>query len=191
MEREMKQVKPAFKMRHILFVSALLCAMSSHAQEVVWASKVVSFSSQVGQGKYAATKALGKPDASPDSTWNGWQPNGSGKEETIVVEFDTPLKAKNVLIVEAMNTGYVRRVAVISDDGIEYDVAHYSSRPGTKNVRLTQINVADFDVKVTAVKIILIPIRNVPTTIDAVGITTSTATFVITKTHEVVQSEVK
>ena len=172
-----------------MVVFAILCAFPSYAQEIVWASKVISHTSQAGQVRFSANMALGKPNATADSTGNGWQPNGTGKEETIVVGFNAPIHAQKVLIVESMNTGYIRRVALISTDGDEYDVATFPARPGTKNARLVQINVADFNINVAAVKVALIPIRNVPTTIDAIGITTSTLPFTLTKSHEVIATK--
>jgi len=171
---------------HLVVAFMFISATSVFSQDVVWASKVVSFSSQVGNHHHSANKALGKPDSKIDSTKNGWQPMGSGKEESIVVGFDKLIHAKKVLIVEAMNTGYIRRVAIIGTDDLEYDVASFPVKPGTKNARLVQINVADFNIEVKAVKVVLVPIRNVSTTIDAIGVTSSDESFVLSKNHEIV-----
>lgn len=176
---------------HLLVACMFMSATAVFAQDVVWASKVVSFSSQVGNHHHSANMALGKPNSKIDSTKNGWQPHGSGKEESIVVGFDKQIHAKKVLIVEAMNTGYIRRVAIIGTDGLEYDVASFPVKPGTKNARLVQINVAEYNIEVKAVKVVLVPIRNVSTTIDAIGITTSDETFALSKNHEIVVAEPK
>ena len=103
---------------HLLVAFMVMSATTVFSQDVVWASKVVSFSSQVGNHHHSANMALGKPNSKIDSTRNGWQPLGSGKEESIVVGFNTQIHAKKVLIVEAMNTGYIRRVAIIGTDGL-------------------------------------------------------------------------
>jgi len=166
-----------------------ISASAVFAQDIVWASKVVSFSSQAGNHHHSANMALGKPNSKIDSTKNGWQPQGNGKEESIVVGFEKQIHAKKVLIVEAMNTGYIRRVAIIGTDGLEYDVATFPVKPGTKNARLIQINVAEYNIEVKAVKVVLVPIRNVPTTIDAIGITTSDEAFALSKNHEIVVAE--
>lgn len=171
---------------HLLVAFMFMFATAVFSQDVVWASKVVSFSSQVGNHHHSANMALGKPNSKIDSTRNGWQPLGSGKEESIVVGFDKQIHAKKVLIVEAMNTGYIRRVAIIGTDDLEYDVATFPVKPGTKNARLVQINVADYNIQVKAVKVVLVPIRNVSTTIDAVGITASDENFTLSKNHEIV-----
>lgn len=171
-----------------LLLSVLFSA-SLYAQDVVWASKVVSHTSQVSSSNYSASKVLGKPNAPKDTATNAWQPNGSGKEESIVVAFDSPIKAKQILIVESMNTGYIRRVSAIDAHGMEYEVAHFPAKSGGKGPHLMRINVADFNINISSVKIVMVPIKYVPATIDAIGITMSDKPFMITKTHQVEMAE--
>ncbi len=179
--------KAFFKLGAIVF--GLLCSSVAFAQEIVWASKVASFTSQASAHKYSAQMALGKPDATADSTGKGWQPVGSGKVETIVVSFEKPIHAKQILIVEGMHIGYIRHVYAISTDGVEYDVAQLGARPGSKNINLVTVNVADFDIKIAQVKVVMFPIRNVASTIDAIGITDSEQHYTLTKTHEMIAAQ--
>ena len=184
-------MKSKIKSIYFLVAFIFLNAATVFSQDVLWASKVVSFSTQVGNQNHSANKVLGKPDSKIDSTRNGWQPIGSGKEESIVVSFKSNLHAKKVLIVEAMNTGFLRRVYIIGTDDLEYEVANFPVKPGTKNARLVQVSVGDYNIEVKAVKLVLIPIRNISTTIDAIGITSSDETFALSKNHEIVLAEPK
>lgn len=164
----------------------LLCNLSSFSQDIAWASKVDKYSSQVGSTAFSSKQILGKPNARTDSAGNGWQPQGSQREEFIVVEFDTVIKTKQILIVESMNTGYIRRVSAFDSDGMEYDVAHFPPKSGMKGPKLVKINVADFSINVKSVKLTLVPLRHVPTTVDAVGITASDQDFMLTKDLQIV-----
>jgi len=168
----------------VAFVFA--CSLSSYAQEIIWASKVDKYSSQVGTSSFSAKQILGKPNARPDSTGNGWQPHGTQREEFIVVEFDTIVKSKQILIVESMNTGYIRKVSAFDNQGMEYDVAHFPAKSGMKGPKLLKINVADFSINIKSVKVTLVPLRHVPTTVDAVGITASDEDFMLTKNMEII-----
>ena len=158
-------------------------ALVSNAQGIVWATKVEKFSSQVGEKAYAAKQVLGKPNSTPDSTGNGWQPYGSNKEESITVSFDTVIQSKQVLIIESMNTGYIRKVSAFNEDGLEYDIAAYPPKSGAKGPKLIQINVEQFSIKIKSVKVTLVPLRNVPVTIDAIGITASDKPYTLNKTN--------
>jgi hypothetical protein len=161
----------------------LAIAAVAQAQEISWASKVEKFSSQTGTKNYSANQVLGKPNASHDSTGNGWQPVGSNKEEFIIVSFDNVVKTKQIFIVESMNTGYIRRVSAFSEDGLEYNVAAYPPKSGAKGPKLVSINVSEFNINVKSVKIVMVPLRNVSTTIDAVGISSSDTPYSLNKVH--------
>lgn len=170
-------------------IAFVLIGLTSNAQDIVWASKVINVTSEVGKTKYSAQMALGKPNTTPDSTGNGWQPVGSGKEESIVVGFDKTIPVHKVLIVESMHTGFIRRVYVIDADGNEYQVAHFTPKSGSKGTKLIQIDASEFSIKATAVKVVLVPIKNVSTTIDAIGITAASDKYMIDKMHQVVAME--
>lgn len=179
---------PSFSqlVRAYIGVFILLGSIPSFSQDIVWASKVDKYSSQVGSTAFSAKQILGKPNARPDSAGNGWQPNGTQREEFIVVEFDTVVKTKQILIVESMNTGYIRKVSAFDNQGMEYDLAHFPPKSGTKGPKLIKINAADFSINVKSVKLTLVPLRHVPTTVDAVGITSSDQDFMLTKNMEIV-----
>lgn len=164
----------------------LLSSLPTFSQDIAWASKVDKYSSQVGATAFSARQILGKPNARPDSASNGWQPQGTQKEEFIIVEFDTLIKTKQILIVESMNTGYIRKVSAFDNEGMEYDVAHFPPKSGMKGPKLVKINVADFSINVKSVKLTLVPLRHVPTTVDAVGITSSDQDFMLTKDLQII-----
>ena len=160
----------------IVFI-VLLCCNISFAQEIVWANKVLKFSSETGTKAYSANQILGKPNATPDSVGNSWRPNSQGKPETIEVSFSSKIKAKQLFIVESLNPGFIKSVVVKNSDGIEFPVASYISKSAIKGPRLLNINLADYSMNISSVIITLIPVKNVSVTIDAVGLTDSENAF--------------
>ncbi|MBC7390395.1 MAG: hypothetical protein H7329_14355 [Opitutaceae bacterium] len=166
------------KMKSALFVCTILFSFNlSFAQEIVWASKVVKFSSETGTKAYLANQILGKPNATPDSLGNTWRPNSQGKPETIEVSFNSKIKAKQLFIVESLNPGFIKSVVVKNSDGIEFPVASYISKSAIKGPRLLTINLSDYSMNISSAIITLIPIKNVSVSIDAVGLTDSENTY--------------
>jgi hypothetical protein len=79
-----------------------------------WASEVIAFSSQWGEGSWSAAQALGPPD-----TWSygdhetAWCPSSfDGTIEYIELGYDTPVYATGATIRETCGNGYVIRVDV-------------------------------------------------------------------------------
>jgi OmpA-OmpF porin, OOP family len=88
----------------------------SSAQDVQWASKVISFSSQVSPKEYSAQQVLGKPNKCPASgdskcAWFGASDGlFGGREERIKVGYDKPMQIQQVAIAENFNPGAVEQV---------------------------------------------------------------------------------
>ncbi len=180
--------KGVLKVKNAILIA--VCLTSYHytvAQEIVWASKVVKFSSETGIKAYSANQILGKPNATPDSSGNAWRPNSQGKPETIEVSFNSKMKAKQLFIVESLNPGFIKSVVVKNSDGIEFPVANYISKSAIKGPRLLTINLADYSMNISSAIITLIPVKNVSVSIDAVGLTDSENTFKLVNNVQVEQ----
>ncbi len=150
-------------------------------QQVQWASRVVSFSSE-GRGdgggqQYKATQVLGKPSVLPNladspCAWSPLYPD-SPSEEWIRVGFETPQLARQVLIAENINPGAVIRVILYDEQGREYPVyTNPEALPRTDG--MLRIFPKDSAFLVREVKVFLNGSRiKGPNQIDAIGISDS------------------
>ncbi len=152
-----------------------------YAQDVQWASEVLSFSSQVSAKEYAAAQVLGKPNKCPASgdspcAWYGRSDgefNGGG-EERIKVGYTKPMQIQQVAIAENYNPGSVQDVILYDLQDKPHKVFH--TDPGSVGVASRVMNVffIKTDYKVKAVELILQPgkVRGL-NEIDAIGISDS------------------
>ena len=157
----------------ILFVFVLiyfpLCA-----QNVQWAYKVLDFSSQKSNKQSSAKQVLGLPNAYPAglSNINAWEPKGNGHEQSIKVGFLTPIKPKQIVIVESFHPGTIKQLFVYDADGKEFEITNYTNTAATKSSRLLQVKTTALNFYVLAIKIVLATDKNVGE-IDAIGMTES------------------
>lgn len=94
--------------------------ISTHAQQVQWASKLIKFSTDLGGKQNSIKRILGKPDAFPQggSSPNAWMPkNALDGREVVVVGFDKPQTVKQVAVFENLNAGSVVRISVDTGSG--------------------------------------------------------------------------
>lgn len=77
------------------------------AQQILWADRVIDFSSEQFSIEFAAKQALGKPDVLPAKGENplAWSPRFAGKQEFITVGFENAMPIKQVAIAETANPG--------------------------------------------------------------------------------------
>ena len=157
----------------------LLCAVTAFAQDVQWASEVISFSSEVSPKEYSAKQALGRPNKCPSTgdspcAWVSKSDGRAGGEERIKVGFAKPMQIQQVAIAENFNPGAVQQVIV-------YDLQDkpnrvYYGEPGAAGTKARVMNVffTRTSYKVKAVEVILqtgkVPGYN---EIDAIGISDS------------------
>ena len=163
----------------------LLLVYAAQAQEVLWANKVLGFSSEfqqevVGQ-EFRAIQALGRPNKYPVAgespcAWTPYNADSQG-EEWIKVGFGVALRAKQVVVAENHNAGAITRVFAYTPNSTEVliyeDHAPYA---GKESARLLSIPIKDSTLVISAVKVVLNPARvRGYNQIDAVGISASTA----------------
>lgn len=134
--------------------------ISLHGQSVMWADKVVGFSSQYGDKQYSANQVLGKPNVLPafkDSPC-AWSPllEESRTDEWIHVSYNTPIRAKQVAVAESYNPGAVSRIFVYDTRGKEYLVyKNDMPQPLRENGRMLCVPIKDVLFEIKSVKVVL------------------------------------
>jgi len=110
---------------------SVLAWSHGYGQEVLWANKVLGYSSEFRPAQYGfafrAKQVLGQPNKLPDfgNSPCAWQPaEADGRnEEWIKVGFEKPVPLRQVAIAENFNPGAVTRVYAYDEAGKEYLVA--------------------------------------------------------------------
>jgi OOP family OmpA-OmpF porin len=166
--------------RSTLLGSLFIFASSAYAQDVQWASEVISFSSQVGTKEYSAQQVLGKPNKCPSAgdspcAWFG-KSDGlyGGKEEHIKVGYKKPMQIQQVAIAENYNPGAVEKVILYDMQDAPHVVYHGEAAPVAQQSRVMNVTFLKTDYKVKAVELVL-QCGKVPgfNEIDAIGIANS------------------
>ena len=162
----------------IIMLLALLSARSVvQAQEtVVWASGVVMVSSEYGGFQYSAIQSLFKPNVYPSGGEhpNAWRPKKSDRFEYIVVEFDKPIRAQQILIAETENPGAISRIYAYDDDNNEYTIYDLPPKPINLKNRLYNyfFPMTDYEIRMVRIELegAAVPGFN---SIDAIGLSDS------------------
>ncbi|TLV01233.1 OmpA family protein [Dyadobacter luticola] len=134
------------------------------AQQVLWASKVLGYSSEYRPGQYGhayrAKQILGIPNKLPDfgnspCAWSPAEADGRG-EEWIKVGFEKAIPAKQIAIAENFNPGAIVRVLAYDESGKEYLVSETPAAQQAVKGRMLHVFLKQ-NVLVNAVKIVLEP----------------------------------
>lgn len=177
---------PRILLRHYkIFLAAcitMICAQVSTAQDVLWASKILGYSSEFRPSQfgneYRAVQILDEPDKLPDvgDSPCAWSPAlaESSSEEWVKVGFSRPVKLKQVVIAENFNPGAIIRVYGYDTNGQEFLLEGGSALEarGEKGRLLHVFPAAGLEIIAQAIKIVMLPAK-VPgfNQIDAIGIT--------------------
>jgi len=157
----------------------IICFILVHpiiAQDVEWASKIISFSSELSSKQYSASQVLGKPDVLPEGgdSPNAWLSSNPNGEEFIKVGFDHPKKIQQIAIAESYNPSAISQLFAYDAQDNEYLIATFTPRPIDLNGRLLNVFFDRTEFEVHAIKIIL---RGISVQgyngIDAIGIADS------------------
>ncbi len=95
------------------------------AQNVQWASEVVSFSSQEYKSDFSALQVLGVPNSLNDEQVSrfAWSPkNKGGSNEYIKVKFKQAIPVKQILVFENFAPGSISRIDLIEPSGKSHKV---------------------------------------------------------------------
>ena len=160
----------------LIFLTCLVMAGGSQAQNVQWASEVLEFSTQLSDKQYSAQQVLHKPNVLPSTgeSPNAWTPRNPNSIEFIKVGYENPMPIQQIAIGESYNPGSVRRVFVYDVEGNETMVYDFEPKPAGIQGRLLNIFFEMTPASINAVKIELDG-RSVPgyVSIDAIGISDS------------------
>ena len=131
--------------KSIFHFAFLLCPFLLSAQDgkqkVLYASKVVSFSSEFSYELYSAQQILGEPNALPtggDSPF-AWSPKRQTGMQDITVSFQEDMEIEQVAIGECYNPGAVYRVYAIESNGTEHLINEYKPKPIRQDSRLLHL----------------------------------------------------
>ncbi|UII23010.1 OmpA family protein [Fulvivirga ligni] len=169
----------------LLIITFFLFNTQVNAQKVLWASKVIEFSSerktpmhlaQLAGESYKASQILGEPDIYPGSEGSSraWTPKKPDQEDFIKVGFAEPISIQQIAIAESINPTAIWRVFAYDENGGEHFINEFTPRPIPLKSRIINIFTDPTPYKVTAVKVILHG-KDVPgyNGIDAIAISDS------------------
>lgn len=117
--RTLPRLSVAWQLRLLALLLSGALLPTAQAQQVQWASRVVSVSSQRTEKKnadYSPDKLLREPDALPEGeeSKNAWSPaKEDSKKEIIEVRYAKSLPCKQVVVVENYNPGSVTKIEVV------------------------------------------------------------------------------
>ncbi len=160
----------------IIHIVLILLSISTIAQEVQWASKVIDYSSELSDKEYAAEQVTGKPDVLPQGgdSPNAWMPLNPKNSEYIKVWFDNPIPIQQIVIAESFNPSATHQIYAYDNEGTEYLINTFSPGPIPQKGRLLHVFIERTDYEVTSLKLVLdglsVPGYN---GIDAIGISDS------------------
>lgn len=145
---------------HTLLFLFILAGYTCSAAEIMWASKVISYSSQLDLNSYSAKQVLGPPSRLPNFGDCGcaWSPSMSENffEEYIRVGFDKRIRVSQIVINESFNAGAIKAIYLFD----QYNIPHLVwERPAEGNKwelgRVFSINITPTDFASNDLKLVL------------------------------------
>jgi outer membrane protein OmpA-like peptidoglycan-associated protein len=129
-------------LKHFFGISLIVFSLTIQAQEktqkILYASKVVSYSSEFSFELYSHIQILGEPNALPtggDSPF-AWSPKRQTGQQQITVSFPEDIEIEQVAIGECYNPGSVSKVFAIEPSGMEHILNDYTPKPIRQDSRL-------------------------------------------------------
>jgi OmpA-OmpF porin, OOP family len=142
--------------RIVLSFALIICfSLTSQAQKLQWASKIIEFSSELTPVQYSAQQALGKPNVLPagGQSPNAWTPDKPKRKEFLKVGFATPMSIRQVAVAESYNPSALFRVLVYDESGKEYVLNTLNPMTVPLKGRMLNVFVEQTPYKVVAVKL--------------------------------------
>ena len=161
----------------------LVCGKLFAQQPVLWANKLLGYSSEYRRDSYGyafrAKQVLGEPNKLPDfgissCAWSTALPDGRN-EEWVKVGYEKSIALKQVAIAENINPGAVIRVYAYNESGKEFLIYDEKATPLQVKGRMLRIFPKQENLIANAIKVILDPSKvGGFNQIDAIGISIST-----------------
>jgi len=124
------------------FLAIAICANSqTQKQEILYASKVLGFSSEYSFELYSSQQILGEPNALPVGGDNpfAWSPKRQTGQQFIIVGFDKEIEIEQIAIGECYNPGSISKVIAIEPNGKEHLINQFTPKPIRQDSRLLHI----------------------------------------------------
>ncbi|MEE2910640.1 MAG: hypothetical protein VX830_09585 [Candidatus Poribacteria bacterium] len=143
---------------------------------ILWADKVLKFSSQYGEVDWSAEQILGEPDTYPahGDRPTAWSPSISRKTPTefVRVGFANPTYMEGLKIYETCNPGAINQVFAIDQNGVRHMVWQNDIPEITiLKRRIFRLNMPATSYKISSIEIHLIPSSDGSLNqIDAIGL---------------------
>jgi len=163
-------------MKTYLFLVLSLITCYSYAQEVQWATEVIEYSSQFSGKDFSAAQVTGPPNAFKFGGKDpmAWMASSPDAQEYLVVGFGSPIKIRQIAIVESNNPGAIEMIYVYDENKDAHLVGSFIPGPIQANNRILNVFLPAYDFNITSVKIVLDgSMVSGANSIDAVGVSTS------------------
>ena len=163
-------------MKTYLFLVFSFITLYSYAQEVIWATEVIEYSSQFSGKDFSASQVTGPPNAFKFGGKDpmAWMASSPDSPEYLVVGFGSPMKIRQIAIVESSNPGAIEMIYVLDENKDAHLVGSFIAGPTEVKNRILNVFLPTYDFNITAVKVVLdgslVPGAN---SIDAIGVSTS------------------
>ncbi len=140
---------------HVTIVDGGSLSVAAASGDVAqYADELIAFSSQYDNGNYAATQALGPPDATGYGGYRVWVPQAqNGTTESITLGFSRPVHATGVTIREARGNGFVTQVEVRDEASGDYHTVFSGTDPTAAGA------LADFPISFAATAFLVDAVR--------------------------------
>lgn len=124
-----------------LFLFFFFFQVSAQNQEILYADKVISFSSEYSWELYSANQILGEPNALPLGGDNpfAWSPKRQTGKQFIIVGFAKEIEIDQIAIGECFNPGSIYKVIAIEPNNREHLINQFTPKPVKQDSRLLHI----------------------------------------------------
>lgn len=156
----------------------------TYSQDILWASKVLDYSTQFSGRDFAASKVTGEPDVlnSGGRDPNAWMASSPNEKEYIIVGFDSLIQIKQIAIFESSNPGAIEKLFLIDEESNTHLIGNFQPKPSGSSNRILNIFIPDTEYKVSALKIVTDGSKVSGTnSIDAIAISRSVTPIVFRK----------
>ncbi|MGK7394091.1 MAG: OmpA family protein [Candidatus Cyclobacteriaceae bacterium M3_2C_046] len=160
-------------MQKLVLLFFLVLPMLSLAQSIQWASFIDYQYNQFGQQEYGGQQVLGPPNAFPLGDLNpaAMKLNQSATFGTIIVGFEKPVLAKQLVIIENYLPGALTSISLFDQQGRRYECFNNEPEKSSLSHRALWLNLSQTNQLVKKVEINISTIQNPGwSQIDAIGL---------------------
>lgn len=163
--------------KSLLLITLLLAFNNVRAQEIQWVSSILEASSELAPVGYSAEQIIGKPNVTPETgeSPNAWMPYSDDREEYVKVDYELPIKIRQIAIAESFNPGAIYQIYLYDRSDNEFLINTFEPQPIPLKSRMLHVFFDLTEYEVAAVKVVLncdaVPGHNA---IDAIAISSAT-----------------